>query len=55
MSPKRKFDYDWINELAYFANFSFSRSSRLACQVVVNEKMEGMVVYIPDGPSSDFV
>lgn len=28
-------------------------TSRLACQVVLTKGMDGMVVYIPDGPPSD--
>lgn len=45
------------DEAASLAEYPFEEdmtaTSRLACQVTLTKEMEGMVVYIPDGPPSD--
>ena len=51
LPPKRP------DEAGQLANYPFAEdmtdTSRLACQVVLMKEMDGMVVYVPDGPPSD--
>ena len=51
LPPKRP------DEAEQLANYPFAEdmtdTSRLACQVVLTKEMDGMVVYVPDGPPSD--
>jgi len=45
------------NELERLQDYPFpedmTETSRLACQVKITKDMDGMLVYIPDGPPSD--
>ncbi len=45
------------DEAAQLAEYPFPEdmtdTSRLACQVTLTKAMDGMVVYVPDGPPSD--
>lgn len=51
LAPKRP------DEIAQLETYPFpedmTNTSRLACQVKLSDDMNGMVVYIPDGPPSD--
>lgn len=51
LPPKRP---DEVEQLAQYPfPEDMTDTSRLACQVVLTKEMDGMVIYIPDGPPSD--
>lgn len=51
LPPKRPDEAEALAEYPFAEDMT--DTSRLACQVQLTKEMDGMVVYVPDGPPSD--